>query len=215
MKPHNMSLKEQFNFLVINMRLLLLSTLLCGLFGVLAHFLLPPSYSAVGYFYISRAVSMGSATEPLPQEFIYEGYYARQNAVSYVPTFLGLIESDSTSRAVLESMQQPATAAAIRKFERSVSVKKPAPQLIELSYKASSPDYALEVWKTLARHVVEKHYDLNANIDPNISVKYLADDPVVEESYRNPALSLLVSSLLGFGVTLFVLAFKFHMSSQQ
>lgn len=210
-----MSLKEQFNFLVINRRLLLLSMLLGGVFGGLVHFLLPPSYSAVGYFYVSRTVSMAPTPLPSSQEFTYEGYYARQNAVSYVPTFLGLLESDSTSSAVLELLQQPVDAASIRKLGRGISVKKPAPQLIELSYKSSSPENALQVWKTLAKYAVEKHYDLNADIDPNISVKYLAEEPVIKESYRNPVFNFLVGSIVGFGCTLFILAFKFHLSNQQ
>lgn len=215
MKPHNMTLKDQITFLIVHKYKLLIGALLFGFLGILLHFLLPQTYTAVGYLYVSRSISIEGPVQgqTTPPDFTYEGYYARQNAVSYVPTVLGLLENDATSRAVLDMLDQPITTASIRKFGRSISVKKPAPQLIELTYKSSSPEFAQQAWKAIAKYTLERHYDLNSDMDPSISIKYLTEEPVVRESYRNPVLNFIIGSVMGAVSTVFFLAFKRHLSS--
>ncbi len=204
-----MTLKEQILFLIDNKLKIFIGSFLFGILGLVLYFLIPVTYTASGFLYISRSVN--TTASPSPQDFTYEGYYARQNAVSYVPTVVGFIESDSTSRAVLEELQLPVNTSSLRKFGNNLSVKKPVPQLVEVAYKSLSQEQAVQVWKTLTKNVISKHYDLNADIDSSISIKYLAEEPIVKESFRNPILNFFVGVSIGIILVTFSLAFKAYL----
>lgn len=203
-----MSLKEQILFISVNKLIISIGSVFFGLLGLFLYFYIPPTYKAVGTLYVSRAITTTTTTE-----FSYEGYYARQNAVSYVPSVVGMLESVSTRKFILEKLEYPVTVKNLQRLNSNISVKKPAPQLIEVSYKSQSPENAADVWKTLTSYVVSKHYDLNSDIDSTVSIKYLSEAPVVVESFRNPVLNFFVGLLIGFVLMVFVLAFKRYLHS--
>ncbi|HAZ29445.1 TPA: hypothetical protein DCY43_01665, partial [candidate division WWE3 bacterium] len=67
--------------------IVLLSTLI-GALCLSVSLILPNQYTAEGLIIVTRATEIGSG-----DVFLYEGYYAQQNAQNYLATFQSIVES--------------------------------------------------------------------------------------------------------------------------
>jgi uncharacterized protein involved in exopolysaccharide biosynthesis len=188
-----MELKDIFEELRENGRIIFLFALLFGVLGVAAYVFLPVKYTAAGSIFVARKVESSEGAE-----FSYEGHYAQLTARGYTETVIGMFESVDMRRASLEKLGIVSTADNLRRAGRSVNVKKAAPQLVLLQVKRNTAGEAGNYWNALVASVIEESVALNEESgDENITVSVVGDSPVITEGYRNIYLNLGIGLILG------------------
>ncbi len=188
-----MEVKDLLKISKKHFSLILGSGLVFGLIGVLSFYFLPKVYRAEGSFYISR---LSDDSTDLG-DFTYEGFYAQQAASNYTGTFVALLESVDVKRNALLEMGRPVTGDSLRRFSRSVSVKKPAPQVVSLTVSSKDPEEARNAWTSVAQQALLVS-------DASINVVSLSKEPIVLERFNNLYVNAFVG--LGFGLFLGLLA---------
>lgn len=201
-----MELAELLIQLKRNFKLLIITSVICGLFGILLYFAIPQHYVASGSFYISR--KMDSIDSGF---FSYEGYYGQQTALSYTSTVLGLFESTDIKSQALKSLNIEVNNNTLRKLKRDMSVKKLAPQVVFVSVKATSESYAGELFQAVADATINTSNDLNIAGDAHLQIKQVSKPPVVSNEFRNIYVNMLIGLGLGFILGLVLASLKKHL----
>ena len=198
-----MSLENHIKFIFRRKFDLVAVGLLFGLLGIVLHFVIPIKYIASGSLYVARKIEISKVQEISQEErtveevFTYEGYYARQNALSFSETVIGLVDSDTVLNVLLQKAGKPTNSENLRKVRKNVAVKKLAPQLIEVNVKAASIEEASTTWNQVTNIVVDYSKTLSNSGDPNLVVVKVDKEPLVMETYRNPFLNFVVGVVLG------------------
>jgi len=185
-------LKDLYILLRAKRYLIFLSAVLFGLFGIGVYYFFPQSFIASGSFFVVRMVEDNSGSY-----FAYEGYYAQQTAFSHSDTVLGLFNSVNVRKNALEGLGIVVNETSLRKLNRSIRVKKEAPQIITLNVKGRSISEAGSGWVALSKAVLNTHEILNQKGDPKLSLSMVESLPVVHKTYRSLYLSLIVGILFG------------------
>jgi capsular polysaccharide biosynthesis protein len=181
-----------------------------GLLGVAVYYWVPTKYLASGSIYVKRSVENGEG-----KYFTYEGYYNQQTATSYTNTVMGFLESIDVRSQSLENLGFDVTESSLRRLGKQIKIKKAGNQLITLSVKDISPQYAQALWLELARNTISTAQTLNSNSDPALQISMLKDLPVVKEVYKNVWLNFFIGVALGKLIAIIVLAFKAYVREQR
>jgi len=184
-------LKDLYILLRAKLHLVLISMAFFGLFGVGAYYF-PNSFIASGSFFVTRTVDDNSG-----DYFAYEGYYAQQTAFSHSDTVLGLFNSVNVRKNALEGLGIVVNETSLRKFNRSIRVKKDSPQVITLNIKGKNISEAGSGWVALSKAVLNVHEVLNQKGDSRLSLSMVETIPVVHKAYRSILLNLIVGILFG------------------
>jgi capsular polysaccharide biosynthesis protein len=187
-----MELKEIIRFLLNNAKIIIGFGLFFAFLGAGLYFALPDRYLAEGSFYVHRQVEIG-----VEEHFTYEGYYGQQAALSYTNTVIGLFEDTSIKKRSLEDLNIPTDEKNLRKINRQVRVKKPAPQLVNLIVKGTTPSEAENLWTVLSDNALQTAQTLNAEGDPFLRITTVGG-PVVRKAYEN----ILINTALGLALGL-------------
>ena len=152
--------------------IVLLSTLIGALcLGV--SLILPNQYTAEGLIIVTRATEIGSG-----DVFLYEGYYAQQNAQNYLATFQSIVESPGNIKNALKISD-----GATEKIARLVSVQRAGSQSLSLKVKGASPSATVATWDELVASAIETHTKHKDQADPLITMYVAAGSPVVTHTY--------------------------------
>jgi len=194
-------LREAFEFLRKYRRVILFFSFVVSLGVLLVSLWFPTSYDATLTLYIKRAAQLSST-----EFYNFDGYYSQQAAERYTDTVVGLLEDRGTVREVVDLVGLPTDQRSLKKILRLISVKKTAPQLIELRVRRSSSEEAQRLVGTLARVVAEKVQTLNETGDQALSLDLLSAESLIEERRPLPVLNTVVGFLSGFLLSILVSA---------
>ena len=169
-----------------------LTGLLFASVGTGGYFFWPKTYTATGSFFVSRDVEKTSN-----EYFTFEGFYSQQSALSFTDTVIGLLESVDVRKESLLLLNITPDEAALRKLNRTIKIKKAAPQLITLKVAGKTKTEAREVWTALSEIALKTVTDLRENGDRSLHLTLLQKVPVVQEAYRNILLNFSTGFLFG------------------
>ena len=186
-----MELKEIIRFLLNNTKIVIGFGLFFAFLGAGVYFAPPGRYLAEGSFYVHRQVEIG-----VEEHFTYEGYYGQQAALSYTNTVIWLFEDASIKKQTLEDLNIPADEKNLRKINKQVRTKKPAPQLVNLTVKGATPVEAEGLWTALSDNTLQTAQTLNAEGDPLLRITAVGD-PVVRKIYENILINTALGLILG------------------
>ena len=198
-----MELKEYLLLLIRYIKLILIFTLVGGLFGLVCFYLLKPDFIATGTYYVSRIIEPDGGA----YHFNYEGYYAQQAANNYAQTFAYLLESEHVLNQTLTKRDLETTAYNIAKLKRRVNVKAES-QLVTLSFKDEDPKIASNTWEYLTAGALDTVIMQAPNSDPYFRVIPLVERPIVYQQYSSAYLNLVIGLILGSLLGILVVSFK-------
>lgn len=176
-----------------NWQTLVITAFFGTVLGVAAYYIIPQYYLASGSFYINRKIDTTNG-----QYFGYEGYYSQQTALSYTSTVMGLFESTDVKAQALKSLFIEVNDRSLRNIKRNLSVKKPAPQVIFVTFKSTSADYAQKMYQALADATITTAQKLNESGDRFLQIEQISKPPVIDDQFRN----VFVNSQIGLGLGL-------------
>lgn len=202
-----MTLLEIIKFFKENSFLILMIGLVGATIGILFYFFYPVKYVAVGSLFVSRSANYTS-----PDYFDYEGYYAQETAKSYTSTVIGLIESPDIRVSVASDILLEPTKSNLAKLKRNLRVKRKGSQVIELSVYGDLSSVA-ETWHAYVSNVIEKSISLNEKGDSSLYLVPVANEPSVEQTFRNLAVNIVLGFGFGSLFATFVLASKRYFKS--
>lgn len=182
--------------------------LLCTLVGLVVYYFYPSRYQAVGYIYVVRQLNSLPDGDTSPAEFTYEGFYAQQNAQHFTPTVIGILESDTLKRSVLERQDIVVTSQNLRLFSRLLGIKKKTPQLIEVTIKTASAEKSTRLWKDTLDSLIETVKPITSAGDSQLVIAPLSESPVVRQTYKSLPLNIVVGFVLGALLSIFLCALK-------
>lgn len=187
-----MRLERIIRYIKTNFRYIVLSAVLGGVIGLLVFYFFPFDYKATGSLFVSREPDLIQR-----EEFTYEGYYAQRTADSYTETVIGILESDSLHKKVLQSLGTPVNENSLRSLRKNITVRSKAPQLVYLQVESKDKDEAQIVWETISDELVQVSQDLNrVEGDPKLFVQPVTE-PVITETYKDLVLFTAVGVLVG------------------
>jgi capsular polysaccharide biosynthesis protein len=199
-----MELSEIFEEIADNWRFVLIVTLLSGLIGVISFYLIPTKYIASGSLFISHDVDLVKRSE-----FTYEGSYARQTSEKYAETVIGLLESVDVRKRALDNLNGMPTQVTLRKAKKATRIKEAAPQLINLTVKGRSIDYAKALWSSLVQETILISDGINdTQGDSQLHISVVEGAPIVYEAYTNVFLNLGIGVFLGASLSVLFVALK-------
>lgn len=204
-----MELKDLYILLKAKLHLVLISGIIFGLFGIGVYYFFPQSFIASGSFFVTRMVEDSSGNY-----FAYEGYYAQQTAFSHSDTVLGLFSSVNVRKNALEGLGIIVNETSLRKFNRSIRVKKEAPQIITLNVKGKSISEAGSGWVAFSKAVLNAHEILNQKGDPKLSLSMVENLPVVHKTYRSLYINLIAGILFGVFILITYLVFEEYIKKE-
>lgn len=184
-----------------NSGMLTICTLIGLLAGVLFH-LLPSTYIASGSFYITRKEDNSESF------FTYEGYYSQQTATTYTNSVVALAESVDVKKQVLNKLDFPINKYNVRKINKSLSVKKTGPQIINITFKDKDIKKAETIWECVADILIETSININRDGDGKLTVVKISEKPFIKESYKPISISSIVGILFGFSLGTVIISLK-------
>lgn len=190
-----MELKELINNITAQRSKLFMFCVLGALAGVVAFYLIPQTYDAIGSFLVQRRVE-----ETKSGYFSYEGYYAQQTSRDYANNLAILMESPDIKRKALEVLDLPITEKNLRNLERHLSVKKSDAAVVTLTATANSPKEAEDTWNAVADSTLNLSMEINAKNDNLITVNEVSTTPVIKPSFKNVYLDFVIGAGIGFMV---------------
>lgn len=175
---------------------IILAGLFLGFLGALTYFVLPPRYVASGTLYVTRTLERPDLSDG-DNVFLYEGFYASQNAQAYTASLIGILQSRDIHSKVLTDIQQEINNKNLKTIRRSIKISKQTPQLISLQTKGNTPVSAEGLWGSLVNNLEEFNKDAGRASDPNLRIVRVAEKPVVLESFRNIYLNFIIGASIG------------------
>lgn len=188
-----MTLSQVNIFIKSITKYLLIGTIVGFMLGVSIYIIYPVKYTAQGTFYIFT-----QNQQTPPSEFNYEGFYAQQNAISFVSTAIGIIESPSTTSQVLASINVPVTQYNIKKYNRILDVKKTAPQLISIKVKTNGFNFSNTIWNEYAKTFISEINKINKLNSQDTSIIIIGDAPLITKHKTSVVICAFSGALIGF-----------------
>ncbi len=201
-----MELREYLRVLQKNIVVLVGLTVLGGAVALGVSQRIPDKFEALLTIYVQKIPE-----QPTSGDFTYDGYYAQQAAEAFTDTVVGLFESSTVAYRALELTERDSAISQIRELNKQTSVEKIAPQLVDLSVRATDSVYAIEVVQGLFSAVEEQV--LSAEHDfGNVTVKRVNTEPLVILQKPPILLYTLVGLFVGFFVAIVAVAIKQYMT---
>ncbi len=169
--------------------------------GVLLHFL-PSNYTASGSFYVTRKEDNSELF------FTYEGYYSQQTATTYTNSVVALAESVDVKKQVLNRLNLPVNGYNVRKINKSMSVKKTGPQIINITFKDKDANKAKTIWENMSDILIETSKEINRDGDGKLAVIKISEEPFIKESYKPLSITSFLGILCGFSLGILIISFK-------
>jgi len=193
------------NFIKRYFLLLIITSVLSGIFGVVLAIKLPPSFEANQTLFVKRQASAESK-----QFYTYDGYYSAQAAERFADSVFGALKSREVLRyAILRVAPEMAGEPNLNKEVRNVKVTRLSPQLIGFSYSNKNRDVAEKLVKDLSVSVSQIAADLNKGGDEGISISFISNESLVTQRRLSGLLGGLVGLLLGAFLALLISASHF------
>lgn len=181
---------------------MLIVCILVGLLaGILFHFL-PSNYIASGSFYITRKEDNSESF------FTYEGYYSQQTATTYTNSVVALAESVDVKKQVLEKVDLPIDDQNIRKINKSMSVKKTGPQIINITFKDKDLKKVKTIWQSISDILIETSKEINLNGDGKLTVVKISEEPFIKEGYKTLWMTGVAGIIFGCSLGLLIVSLK-------
>jgi len=196
-----MELREIFKKIRKNKKILIVCVLVGLLTGILFHFL-PSNYIASGSFYITRKEDNSESF------FTYEGYYSQQTATTYTNSVVALAESVDVKKQVLEKVDLPINDQNIRKINKSMSVKKTGPQIIDITFKDKDLNKVKTIWQSISDILIETSKEINLNGDGKLIVVKISEEPFIKEGYKPLWMTSVAGIIFGFSLGMLIISLK-------
>lgn len=196
-----MELREIFKKIRKNKKMLIVCILVGLLAGILFHFL-PSNYIASGSFYITRKEDNSESF------FTYEGYYSQQTATTYTNSVVALAESVDVKKQVLEKVDLPIDDQNIRKINKSMSVKKTGPQIINITFKDKDLKKVKTIWQSISDILIETSKEINLNGDGKLTVVKISEEPFIKEGYKTLWMTGVAGIIFGCSLGLLIVSLK-------
>lgn len=196
-----MELREIFKKIRKNKKILIVCVLVGLLAGILFHFL-PSNYIASGSFYITRKEDNSESF------FTYEGYYSQQTATTYTNSVVALAESVDVKKQVLEKVDLPIDDQNIRKINKSMSVKKTGPQIINITFKDKDLKKVKTIWQSISDILIETSKEINLNGDGKLTVVKISEEPFIKEGYKTLWMTGVAGIIFGCSLGLLIVSLK-------
>lgn len=192
----------------------------CLVIAIAVTYLVPKSYTSSIDVYVRHKSASNSQAY-----YTYDGYYSTQASVQYATTVAGFLESLSTvSNAALlvqndptykEGGFQPVDLANepdyLAGFQKNISVKTVAPQLINVSISDNSSVVARLWAQSLGTVITDNLRQLNQQGDANFSID-VVHDPITQTNtlklWLDIIIGLIVGIFLGFTIGFIIEANK-------
>ena len=205
-----MELKQIISKIRKNVRWLIAFGVVGAGVGILIFYVVPAKYVASGNFYVT-SVPEAATTE----YFAYDGYYANQAARHYAETVFGMFQSKDILNNSLTNMNFLVTDSLLREKQKLISVKKTAPQLIELRVKGESSVSARALFNEISKTTIETSKTINDQAgDSNLNIVQVRNDPVITLEFSNVVLNIALGFLLGMFTFVFLLSVKVYFEKE-
>ncbi len=195
-----------------NIALFILLTLIGVVIGYALPKIIPVTYTSSLDFYVRHK------TQTSPLFYTYDGYYSTQSSVDFTQTVAGFLESLSTvanaSQLVIAdpSLKQLnvntsnyANADYLQKFQKNISVKITAPQIVHLSITDPNKQVSIVWTNAIENELLQNLKILNEQGDSNFSVDAISS-PITTENIINKYILMAVGGLLGIFLS-FIIGF--------
>lgn len=196
-----MELRDVFKKIRKNRKTLIVCTLFGLVAGVIFHFL-PSNYIASGSFYITRKENNSESF------FTYEGYYSQQTATTYTNSVVALAESEDVKKQVLNTLNISVNGHNIRKINRSMSVKKKGPQIINITFKDKDLNRAKKIWEEISNVLIKTSEEINLAGDRELAVVKISKEPFVKQFYKPISITSVAGILFGFSLGMLLISLK-------
>ena len=173
-----------------------------GLIAGVLFYLLPSNYIASGSFYVTRKEDNSESF------FTYEGYYSQQTATTYTNSVVALAESVDVKKQVLNKLDIPVNTQNIRKINKSVSVKKTGPQIVNITLKDKDLDKAKTLWEGVSEILIDTSKEINLEGDGKLSVVKISEEPFIKETYKPLWITSGAGILFGFSLGMLIIGLK-------
>ncbi len=173
-----------------------------GLIAGVLFYLLPSNYIASGSFYVTRKEDNSESF------FTYEGYYSQQTATTYTNSVVALAESVDVKKQVLNKLDIPVNTQNIRKINKSVSVKKTGPQIVNITLKDKDLDKAKTLWEGVSEILIDTSKEINLEGDGKLSVVKISEEPFIKETYKPLWITSVAGILFGFSLGMLIIGLK-------
>lgn len=198
-------LKDYINILRKHSLVFIVVVLICVAAAALVSFVVPKSYTSSIDVYVSHAEAESSHSY-----YTYDGYYANQASVQYTNTIAGFLESLSTVDNAAGIVQQDPSYKQgsfqpqdlqsqtdyLAKFQKNISVKIVAPQLINVSVHDDNPTVA-KLWaQSLGTVVTNNIKALNSQGNINYQIDTI-HDPITQTVSLSLTLDLIIGLVVG------------------
>jgi len=197
-----MELREIITLLNSYRRLLLVGALLCGSLGLVFSFIVPVREQAMLTLYVRRA-----AQPPSRDFYTYDGYYSQQAAERYTDTLVGFLESWGILKQTAELAGLPTDQKSLTRLRRRITVKKVAPQLVNIRVVQTRPGRAAKLVQELAKVTKERIEELNQRGDRELAIDLVHPQPLVVKLEPKPLLDAIVGTLGGLLLSILTIAF--------
>lgn len=191
-------------------KFVVLTSLLFGVAAFVISVNLPPTYSASVVIYVR-----GQVAAPSKDFFTYEGFYSQQTAKEFTDTVAGLAKSQDIIKKALESLGKSSEVKNIKDIQGALSVRKTAPQLVQLTINNADGEEATKAVTALGSAISERVSELNKEGGVLISMQPLDSAPIVEEQKPSVALNILIVALIGLLLSVVVVFIKEYLREEE
>lgn len=199
-----MELKILLQHLRSRITIVALVTVCFGIGGFLLATYWPDTYTAHLSIYVQK-----EREETATGDYTYDGYYAQQAAEGYTDTVVGLLESPDLMSQALQTIDIDTSN--VRKYVKSLTVEKVAPQIVDLSMRRPIKSEAVLAVSALADATIDHVDGLNTQGRGQYTLSLVEATPLVSQNTLPAVLLLIVGAFFGMGLSVFAVLGEFYL----
>ena len=119
-----------------------------------------------------------------------------------------MAESVDVKKQVLNRLNLPVNGYNVRKINKSMSVKKTGPQIINITFKDKDANKAKTIWENMSDILIETSKEINRDGDGKLAVIKISEEPFIKESYKPLSITSFLGILCGFSLGIVIISFK-------
>ena len=193
-----MELKQYLKIIRQNYKLILIITVLTGLFSFIFSVIQPTKYETS----LSLLISKNKTQQT--DDFKYDGYYALQASEIMADSVEQWLKSPEVVSAVYQRTGINSDFRNIKSYGKKFTAKKMSSQYVEVKFKTATREEAEKISAAIIKIINDKAEALRKNSEREVSFLISGENPVTVENNPDIFLNLFIGLISGLALGIFI-----------